>query len=179
MGALTLEELPHYTYDEYVHWEGRWEIIYGIAYNMSPAPMYEHQRISNNIAWQLNEKLNDCQECKAVLPMDWKIDEDTVVQPDNMVICYTPETPYLTKAPKLIFEIVSKSSYKKDTVTKYGIYGQEGVPVYVLIFPEDKLAKVYHLVEGRYVKLGDYSKESANLDFSECSMDFDFGRIWE
>ena len=39
-------------------------------------------------------------------------------QPDNLVICYSPEGDFLTKAPTLIFEILSPSTSKKDRVTK-------------------------------------------------------------
>ena len=28
--ALRMEDLPHYNYDDYVQWDGRWEIINGI-----------------------------------------------------------------------------------------------------------------------------------------------------
>ena len=44
---------PHYTYDDYKLWEGRWELIGGTAYAMSPAPSIAHQAVSNKIAWQL------------------------------------------------------------------------------------------------------------------------------
>jgi hypothetical protein len=42
--------LPHYTYDDYVHWEGKWELIDGIPYAMSPAPVPKHQVVSNNLS---------------------------------------------------------------------------------------------------------------------------------
>jgi hypothetical protein len=29
--------LPYYTYEDYVQWEGKWELIDGIPYAMSPA----------------------------------------------------------------------------------------------------------------------------------------------
>lgn len=45
--------LPHYTYDEYCQWEGRWELIEGIPYAMSPAPSPRHQWISANIKYEL------------------------------------------------------------------------------------------------------------------------------
>lgn len=32
MANLQLEDLPHYTYDDYVQWEGRWELIHGVAH---------------------------------------------------------------------------------------------------------------------------------------------------
>jgi hypothetical protein len=30
--ALRTEDLPYYTYDDYVQWEGRWELIRGIPF---------------------------------------------------------------------------------------------------------------------------------------------------
>ena len=49
ISALRIEDLPHYTYDDYVQWEGRWELINGIPYAMTPAPSVKHQLISQNI----------------------------------------------------------------------------------------------------------------------------------
>lgn len=31
MTILDWEDLPRYTYDDYVQWEGRWELIHGLA----------------------------------------------------------------------------------------------------------------------------------------------------
>lgn len=45
--------LPHYTYSEYVQWEGRWELIGGIPFAMSPQPSFRHQRVSRRIAAEL------------------------------------------------------------------------------------------------------------------------------
>ena len=83
MSASKKEYLPNYTYDDYKKWEGNWELIYGVPYAMAPAPMIKHQAISNKIAWQLQNNLKECKACQALLPIDWKIDESTVVQPDN------------------------------------------------------------------------------------------------
>ncbi len=33
---------PHYTYDEYCQWEGRWQLIEGMPSAMSPLPVPEH-----------------------------------------------------------------------------------------------------------------------------------------
>jgi len=30
---------PYYTYDDYCQWEGRWELIEGMSYAMSPLPV--------------------------------------------------------------------------------------------------------------------------------------------
>ncbi|MEA1915975.1 MAG: Uma2 family endonuclease [Campylobacterota bacterium] len=182
MGVLKLEDLPHYTYDDYKNWEGdNWELIYGQAYCMSPAPMIKHQHISSKISWELQNIFNNCKKCQVLMPIDWKIAEDTVVQPDNSVICHEPTNEaYITKAPKIIFEILSKSTAKKDKGLKYDLYEQEGVAYYVIVDPKEEIAKVYELLNGRYVKVCDASDEKVKFKVKGCdkTMEFDFSKIW-
>ena len=180
MSAIRKEDyFPSYTYDEYKIWEGDWELIYGIPYAMSPAPMIKHQLISNKIAWQLQESLKDCKKCQALLPIDWRVDNETVVQPDNLVICHTPLLEaYIKKAPKIIFEILSKSTASKDKNLKYNLYEQEGVDYYAIVDPNESIAKVYRLKDGRYIKVCDAHKDIVEFRLDECSFEFDFGKIW-
>ena len=173
-----IDYLPHYTYDDYKQWEGRWELIYGVPYAMSPAPMIRHQQVSNKIAWQLQELLDDCEECMALLPVDWKISEDTIVQPDNLVYCgeFTNQA-YITKAPRIIFEVLSPSTAIKDANLKFELYEREGVRYYVIVDPKDNVAHIYENVEGRFVKRADATKESFTFEF-ECPIEFDFSKVW-
>ena len=174
MGALKREYLPDYTYSDYKEWEGKWELIYGIPYAMTPSPV-----ISNRIAWQLEEALKDCDRCQALLPIDWKIDNSTVVQPDNLVICHKPHNEaYINKAPVIIFEILSKSTATKDIHLKYELYEQEGVKYYIIVNPNDEIAKVYRLQNGRYIKMSDTYEDSVKFELEECSFIFDFSKIW-
>ena len=180
MGALKEEYLPHYTYDEYRQWEGQWELIDGIAYAMAPAPVIRHQRISNRIAWHLESLLASCKACQALVAVDWKVSDDTVVCPDNVVICHQPmHDAYLLKAPEVIFEILSPSTRIKDTGLKFELYEKEGVTYYVIVDPENCIAKVYRRnSEGRYVKLADVRDESVQMDIDGCRIDFEFQTIW-
>jgi Uma2 family endonuclease len=179
MSAMKKEYLPNYTYRDYLRWEGNWELIYGIPYAMAPSPSIEHQTISNKIARYLEEALEECQECQALLPVDWKISDNTIVQPDNLVICHKPlHKNYLSKAPKIIFEILSPSTAIKDHNMKFELYQQEGVEYYIIVNPNDGVAKVYRLREGRYIKIADASDESIHFELQECSFIFDFGKIW-
>ncbi len=182
MGALKLDDIPYYTYDDYVLWKGRWELIHGTAYAMSPAPMIKHQSISSKIARQLDELFEVCAKCKALLPVDWKISEDTTVQPDNLVICKEEANKaYITKAPKIIFEVLSKSTAKKDEGVKFRLYEAEGVRYYIIVNTDDNVAKVYELKEGRYIKMGDMTHEKVEFNIKECKehLEFDFSKIWE
>ncbi len=142
-------------------------------------PMVKHQLISNKIARYLDEALENCKVCQALLPVDWKINNETIVQPDNLVICHNPHfEAYIKKAPKVIFEILSKSTAKKDLNLKYDLYEQEGVNYYIIVDPNDTIAKVYTLKNGRYIKLCDAYQDSVKFELEECSFDFDFAKIW-
>lgn len=178
MGIISIENLPSYTYEEYCLWEGDWELIEGIAYAMSPAPSLRHQDVSNNLAYLLKEALQDCDYCKALLPVDWKIDESTVLQPDNSVVCYKAIGNYLTKAPSIIFEVLSKSTAKKDQTIKFEIYQREGVAYYVMVDPKENVAKVYELNNGAYVKMLDATDEVVTFDLDKCSLDIDFSKVF-
>ena len=178
MMLIDRDDLPRYTYDDYLLWEGRWEIINGVAFAMTPAPTLEHQRVSQKIAYYLEQALDDCKLCHALLPVDWKVSEDTVVQPDNLVICYPAKGSHITKAPCLIFEILSKSSAQKDQNTKYNIYEREGVNYYVVVDPVDHVAKVFELVSGKYRKLIDAENETVAFDLGVCKIRMEFERIW-
>jgi len=178
VGVLAINDLPKYTYEDYCIWEGRWELIDGVAYAMSPAPTIEHQSISSKIARYLGEALEKCEKCKALLPVDWKIDESTIVQPDNLVICYPAQGAYITKAPCVIFEILSKSTAAKDIGLKFRLYEREGVKYYIIVDPIEKLAKVYELHDGKYIKKLDATTETTTFSLGECSFDFDFSKIF-
>jgi len=178
MGQPDITNLPHYSWKEYQVWEGAWEIIDGIAYAMSPAPSIRHQHISNNIAWLLKQQLRKCDSCQALLPVDWKIDDDTVVQPDNLVVCGDVNGNFLTRAPLLIVEILSKSTAQKDKTTKFKLYEKEAVKYYLIVDPETGVVKVYDLYKGRYVKRLDATDEIVNFDIKGCDLNIDIASFW-
>ncbi len=101
--------LPHYTVTDYQLWEGQWELIEGIPYAMAPAPTVRHQLVSGRLLRCLDEKLETCPQCLALMEVEWRIREDTIVIPEISVIYYPPGD-YLTQAPTLIAEVVSSNS---------------------------------------------------------------------
>jgi Uma2 family endonuclease len=183
MSAVKQEYLPSYTYADYEQWEGRWELIYGIPYAMSPLANWKHQRISHKIAWLLEESLKDCSFCKAFLPIDWKIDEETIVQSDNSVICGNPSVskPYIEITPSLVFEILSPSTAKKDRTVKFDLYEFMAVKYYVIVNPLEDNVEIYELINGVYEKVLESNDESFTFDFERkgCQAAIDFGKIWE
>ena len=105
---------PHYTYEDYCLWEGRWELIEGMPYAMSPAPNSRHQWIATELGAKFSQALKGCKKCKVYQPIDWKITDDTVVQPDLSIVCKPFNTIiYLDFPPSLVVEILSPSTAKR------------------------------------------------------------------
>jgi len=155
-----LELLPRYTYDDYCLWEGDWELIEGMPVAMAPAPMKVHQQIAIELLFALRDKkLEECEECELLYEVDWKLANDTVLHPDIILVCGDENKKYITKAPKVIVEILSPSTAHKDETLKFNIYEAQKVEYYILVYPDDLVAKVYKIKEDRYTKVGDFTKE--------------------
>lgn len=146
--------LPNYTYEDYLRWKGRWEIIEGIAYDMSLMTSPLHQKIAVNLSIILQNALDHftC-NCQVYQPIDVMIAENTILNPDLLIVCEDIEGQYYDKPPKLVVEIISPSSRLKDTITKYDLYRDFKVPYYLLIDPENKSTVLYLLVDNKYVEM--------------------------
>ena len=95
--------LPNYTYEDYCKWEGQWELIEGIPYAMSPMPVPIHQTVNGNLYANFKSALKkSCKDCKAYLPIDWKIKQSTILQPDLLIVCQKIEKKYLDFSPELV-----------------------------------------------------------------------------
>ena len=168
----------HYTKSDYALWEGEWELIFGQAYAMSPSPMFGHQFTNMKIARQLDEALDTCPNCYALFETDVEFSYDTILKPDTMVICFEPQDR-INKAPEIVFEVISKSTAKRDETVKFDIYEGEGVKYYTLVYTDSKKAKVYKLENGKYIKVSDFSDEKYDYELEKCTINFDFNFIWK
>ncbi len=180
---MTLAYQEHYTVDDYVLWKGDWELIGGMPYAMSPSPSVTHQMVSTNLAAFLKNSLDNteqhrnCKDCIVLMETDWQVANHTVVRPDIMVLCQKIGEKVIT-TPDLIMEVVSHSSTKRDEQMKFELYQREGVPYYVLVYPDKQLAKAYYHQPGKYQKLADYSSEKSDFEVGNCSLKVDFGAVW-
>ena len=178
---MSVAEILNYTYEDYCLWEGEWELIGGVPVSMAPAPMRIHQNIATEILFSLKSSLDEesCPECILSYENDWKVNEETILRPDIVLACEDEGAAYLTKAPKIIVEVLSPSTAKKDETIKYKIYEAEGVQYYILVYPDDLKAKVYSLKKGKYIKVGDFAHEV--LDFTDvtCSVSLDFAKVFK
>ena len=169
MGAMPIE---YYTYQDYKKWEGDWELIEGIPYAMSPAPVKKHQGIAYSIARELGNNLK-CPNCEVLGEVDYKVNNDTILKPDVVLTCDDFGVEALIKAPEIVFEVISPSTARRDEVYKFDIYQKEGVKYYILVYPDTLVAKIYKNENGIFKKVGDFSKDKFKFDVCDVEVDFD------
>lgn len=174
--------LPHYTYEDYCLWEGRWELIEGIPYAMSPAPSPRHQWIVVNIVSELRSatKKSKCKHCKVFDFIDVKIEEDTIVQPDASIVCHPIHKKFLDFAPALAVEILSDSTALKDRHTKFALYQNFRIKYYLIVDPEKESVEIYFLENSKYTL--QESSPGTLFTFSlsdDCKIDVDTKNFWE
>lgn len=160
--AFQLDLEQRYTYADYLTWpdEFRCELIDGKVYMMSPAPNVEHQDIVGEIFFQIKQQLKG-KPCRAMIsPLDVRLpkisrkknDEDTVVQPDVLVVC--DESKFdkrgLRGAPDWVIEVLSPRTASKDHIQKRRSYEHAGVREYWLVHPQDRLLTRYVLQDGQF-----------------------------
>ena len=160
---LVLKHEKKFTYGDYLTWpdEERWQIIDGIAYDMSPSPTVDHQLILNELSRQFSTYLLNKTCIVIPSPIDVlfpKPDEDIkntkdYIQPDIIVVCdhkKLQERKRCVGAPDLIIEILSPSTAYLDMKDKRILYEREGVKEYWIVDPVYKTVQVYKLEKDKY-----------------------------
>ncbi len=149
MRESTARKTAMHTWSDYRAWDDdlRWELIGGEAYAMSPAPTPRHQLIQLELAVQFAAYFRGktCQVYPA--PIDVKLSETDVVQPDIIVVCDPGQVKrtHIEGAPTLLVEILSPSTQAHDRLRKLPLYAASGVREVWLITPYPWLAEVYVL----------------------------------
>jgi len=145
------------SYQEWLDFESnlgetrRAELIDGQIYMMS-APSSRHQAVSGNLYFQLRSHLRG-KKCRVFYsPFAVRLNEDSEVQPDLVVICDPKKiTPRgCSGVPDLIIEILSPATARHDRHTKFMLYLEAGVPEYWIVDPENNAITAYRLTDNGY-----------------------------
>ena len=180
MEALKIYDyMPNYTYEDYKNWEGDWELIGGVAFAMAPAPTKIHQMLILLIGSEILNITKECEECEILLDSDWKLNSQTVLKPDVSIVCNDDNKKHISKTPEVIFEVVSPSTAKRDENLKFTIYETEGVKYYILVYPDDLVAKVYKNSDFKFKKVGEFDSETLNFSDIKCEFEFNFEAIFK
>ena len=154
-GAVKKKTDKKFTYADYLKWSGeeRWELIEGVTYAMSPAPLPVHQELLVELITEFNLYFRG-KNCKVYpAPFDVRLarlgtrNEDvlTVVQPDISIVCDKEkiDDKGCIGAPDLIIEILSPATASRDHILKKALYEKNGVREYWLVDPVHRIISVY------------------------------------
>jgi Uma2 family endonuclease len=169
MNGAALQEDRRWTYADYKAWAlapgERYEIIYGEAFAMS-APKRHHQKMLGELFKQIAVYLTGktCQVYPA--PFDVRLfyaedeSDDTVVQPDIVVICDNEKLGEegCRGAPDLAVEILSPSNTASEMQTKFDLYRQAGVREYWVL---DGVKKRLHVYRFEHKKIASFASYGA------------------
>ena len=166
MNSPQLQANQRYTAADYAAWNDgqRYELFHGGVHAMSPAPNPRHQGTSRNLTLEVGSFLKPKARCQIFYaPIDVYLSDDTVVQPDIIVVC---DSEKIVKkgcvgAPDLVVEILSPSTAKADWKDKFALYEEAGVREYWIVHPEDRLVHVFRLRDGKFQMDGTYSAEDS------------------
>jgi Uma2 family endonuclease len=176
--AFSQKILPHYTYADYLLWEGNWELIDGFPIAMSPSPLPKHQRISMSFGSAFTVALKKCKKCSVYDPIDYKVADDIILRPDILIVCKEINKNFLDFPPALVVEILSPSTALRDRHTKFDIYEQQGIKYYLIADPEKNTVEVYQLINNKYSLAASADDTHQFLFDEDCSALINFKEIW-
>lgn len=168
-----LPKRKRYTYQDIceIDDENRYELVDGELYMLS-APLSNHSFISTRLSTALANFLSG-KQCRTLhCPVDVFLFNlpnapadaiNYVVQPDIVVVCDPKQKGRrgIYGPPKLVVEVLSKSSQSYDWVVKYNLYEQAGVEEYWIVNPEDGTVNVFQLDGEKYVSYAVFTKDAA------------------
>ncbi len=153
--------IPHYSLEDYVLWEGQWELWSGIPIAMTPSPGRVHQRVASNLHFALRTALTEgrCENCEVLFEIDWRVSNDTVLRPDLLIACGHRPSTYIEETPQLVAEILSDSSRQRDLIYKREMYQELGVLYYLIVDPREARWQLLQTRDGEFVACPDLNLE--------------------
>ncbi|HQE24347.1 MAG TPA: Uma2 family endonuclease [Syntrophomonadaceae bacterium] len=156
----------------------RFEILDGVLIK-EPSPSVIHQRVSRNLLRILEDYFREADTEGEVFysPLDVTPLDYNVVQPDIFYVASDQQSivkdTHVDGAPKLVLEILSPSTHRKDRLKKMQIYQRAGVQHYWLVDPENKTLESFALRDGLYALVASGMDEEVveHPDFAGLSID--------
>jgi Uma2 family endonuclease len=136
----------------------RYEIIDGELF-VSPSPSVKHQRIVRSLLVLLDRFLRAGSLGEVLpAPIGVKLAEDTVPQPDLLVVLDENQQRVGTQAvhglPDVVVEVLSPGTAARDLGVKRDRYELAGIPEYWIVDSESELVEVLALESGKYTLWG-------------------------
>lgn len=144
-----------FTYEDYLQLpeDRRYEIIDGDLF-LTPAPSFYHQLVSAHLMFHVMRHIREHALGEIIgAPCDVVLSKTDVVQPDLLFISKERQEivaeKYVSAAPDLVVEILSKSTAKRDRGIKAKLYERTGVRELWIVDPWAKTVEIFCRSEGR------------------------------
>jgi Uma2 family endonuclease len=144
-GSWTAEDLARMPDDG-----NRYELLGGVVV-VTPAPGVDHQECVAQLLVRLRAAAPPSLRVLPA-PVDWRIGQEQVVQPDLLVVARdaTRGQQTVTTTPELVVEVLSASTRHTDRGSKRLLYAEAGVGWYWLVDPTVPSVEVLELFERGY-----------------------------
>ncbi|MGD8149521.1 Uma2 family endonuclease [Ornithinimicrobium sp. Y1694] len=146
---MTITEVGIYTVDDlHAYREERPNLVVQLVEGelvVAPGPSVEHQSVLGELFLILSAAISASHKVLPA-PLDLRVGERTVIQPDLMVVPRTVSSGQeVEEPPVLVVEILSPSSRGIDLVRKPEVLAQFGVQHYWVIDPLNPSLRVFRL----------------------------------
>ncbi len=176
-------KLDHFTWEDYRRWpsDERWELVDGEAYAMSPSPGSRHQRVVMNLVIAFGTFFKGKRCTPFVSPMDVKLSETDVVQPDLLVVCDPAQIKptHIEGAPTLVVEILSPTSELHDRARKLRLYAEHGVAEYWIVGPYPSFVEVLVLDGDGFRVKQVYAREQTLLSPTFPGLEVELANVFD
>ena len=154
MGAEVITRITFEQFRELPSDGNRYELIHGEVH-VTPALATRHQAVLQNLSLGLGPHVYKNHLGESWLaPLDVRLGEDTVVQPDLIFISNANagiiREDWIAGAPDLVVEVLSPSTAAHVRATKLWMYAEAGVPEIWFIDPSAKTVEVLKLQGKKY-----------------------------
>ncbi|WP_339252944.1 Uma2 family endonuclease [Sporosarcina sp. FSL W8-0480] len=175
---IPIDSKQRFTITDIERRDGRWELIDGVPYNMTPAPSTAHRRIVGELFFALRTHFGNNSASVFVAPYNVQLDENdmyTVVQPDISVFCNKQNLHpnRAIGAADLVVEVLSPLTALKDRREKFTLFERSKVKEYWIADPLNYTIEVYGLSDCRYTKRRVFGVDHTlhSFIFSELSIE--------
>lgn len=165
---MLAENYDYMSYDNFLSFNESYhvkmEYYDGVIICMSPVHP-KHNKVQNKIYFQLMMLLGEGSPCEVYtsdVAVKFEQDEEKYqFEPDVMICCDDKfdKSIYVGK-PKLVVEVLSRTTESRDLGIKFDIYAKYGVEQYWIVDINEQEIIVYdHNVNGRFMSMITYSLE--------------------
>jgi Uma2 family endonuclease len=155
------------TYEDYLELPNdgkRYEIIEGELF-VNPSPFTRHQRIVGRFFAALDRYFEQNGGGEAfVAPLDVVLTDDSIVQPDVIVVTAVRSAcvgeKNINGAPDIVIEVISDGSRRSDEIVKRKLYERHGINEYWIADPAIDVVKIYRRSGDVFIRAAEISAET-------------------